>query len=281
MKNIAIITGASSGIGKEFLLNMPKNIEVDEIWAIAREKNFLEGLKEESNLNIRPFSLDLEKETSLMKIKDLLEEEKPNIKLLINAAGFGKFEKSTNISLEDSVGMIKVNDMALTSLCLMAIPYMKNNSNIINIASVAAFQPVPYINVYAASKAYVLSFSRSLRKELSKEGIHDLTVCPFWTKTKFFDRAVEKNKVIKKYVVMYDPTDVVKKAYIDMQKKKSVSVYGFIANVQRVLCKLLPHNFVMRIWCKQQKLKSRRSKYGFINYFSNSFDCYFRIVKTN
>ena len=121
MKNIAIITGASSGIGKEFLLNMPKNIEVDEIWAIAREKNFLEGLKEESNLNIRPFSLDLEKETSLMKIKDLLEEEKPNIKLLINAAGFGKFEKSTNISLEDSVGMIKVNDMALTSLCLMAI----------------------------------------------------------------------------------------------------------------------------------------------------------------
>lgn len=190
-----------------------------------------------------------------MKIKDLLEEEKPNIKLLINAAGFGKFEKSTNISLEDSVGMIKVNDMALTSLCLMAIPYMKNNSNIINIASVAAFQPVPYINVYAASKAYVLSFSRSLGKELSKEGIHVLTVCPFWTKTKFFDRAVEKNKVIKKYVVMYDPTDVVKKAYIDMQKKKSVSVYGFIANVQRVLCKLLPHNFVMSIWCKQQKLK--------------------------
>ena len=61
MKNIAIITGASSGIGKEFLLNMPKNIEVDEIWAIAREKNFFEGLKEESNLNIRPFSLDLEK----------------------------------------------------------------------------------------------------------------------------------------------------------------------------------------------------------------------------
>ena len=101
----------------------------------------------------------------------------------------------------------------------------------------------------------MLSFSRSLGKELSKEGIHVLTVCPFWTKTKFFDRAVEKNKVIKKYVVMYDPTDVVRKAYIDMQKKKSVSVYGFIANVQRVLCKLLPHNFVMSIWCKQQKLK--------------------------
>ena len=91
MKNIAIITGASSGMGKEFLLNIPSGIKVDEIWAIAREKNFLEGLKEESNLNIRPFSLDLEKESSLMKIKDLLEEEKPNIKLLINAAGFGKF----------------------------------------------------------------------------------------------------------------------------------------------------------------------------------------------
>ncbi len=255
MKNIAIITGASSGIGKEFLLNIPKNIDIDEIWVIAREKILLENLKENSSLNIKTFSIDLEDEPNLVKIKNLLEKEKPNIKLLVNAAGFGKFEKSTNISLKDSIGMIKVNDIAVTFLCLVSIPYMNKNSHIINIASVAAFQPVPYINVYAASKAYVLSFSRSLEKELKKDGIHVLTVCPFWTKTKFFDRAVEKNKVIKKYVVMYNPTDVVKKAYIDMQKGKSVSVYGFVSNFQKILCKLLPHNLIMNIWYRQQNLK--------------------------
>lgn len=254
MKSIVIVTGASSGMGKEFLLNIPSYIKYDEIWAIAREKTLLENLKE-VNDKVKTFSLDLEKESSLNKIKELLEEEKPNVKLLINAAGFGKFEKSTNISIEDSLGMIKVNDMALTYLCLICLPYMKKGASIINIASMASFQPVPYINVYSATKAYVLSFSRSLNSELKSDGIHVLTVCPYWTKTKFFDRAVEKNKVIKKYIVMYDPKDIISKAYKDLEKKKEVSVYGFIANAQKILCKILPHKLVMKIWKKDQKLK--------------------------
>lgn len=254
MKNIVIVTGASSGMGKEFLLNIPSYFKYDEIWAIAREKNLLENLKDEND-KVKTFSLDLEKESSLNKIKELLEEEKPNVKLLINAAGFGKFEKSTNISIEDSLGMIKVNDMALTYICLICLPYMKKGASIINIASMASFQPLPYINVYSATKAYVLSFSRGLNSELKSDGIHVLTVCPYWTKTRFFDRAVEKNKVIKKYVVMYDPKDIISKAYKDLENKKEVSVYGFIANAQKALCKILPHKLVMKIWKKDQKLK--------------------------
>lgn len=254
MKNIAIITGASSGIGKQFVLNIPTSLNIEEIWAIAKEDDML-GLQNECTLNIKTFTLDLEKEDSFKKIEDAIKSENPNIKLLVNAAGFGKFEKSTNVSISDSINMIKLNDIALTHLCLMCLKYVKKDANIINISSIASFQPVPYINVYSASKAYVLSFSRALNRELKTDNIHVMAVCPFWTKTNFFKRAVDGNKVVKKYIVMYNAKDVVLKAYKDMFKKKDVSVYGFIANAQKILCKILPHKLVMNIWCKDQKLK--------------------------
>ncbi|MGN1378931.1 MAG: SDR family NAD(P)-dependent oxidoreductase [Bacilli bacterium] len=117
------------------------------------------------------------------------------------------------------------------------------------------FKPVPYINVYSATKAYVLNFSRSLNAELKKDGIHVLAVCPFWTKTKFFERAETKNNIVKKYVVMYDPTDVVSTAWKDLKKRKEVSVYGFIAKSQKFLSKILPHKLILNIWLNQQKLK--------------------------
>ena len=255
MKNIAIVTGASSGIGKKFATTLTNNVNVDEIWVIARSLENLKKLSSEINIPIKPITLDLSDEKSYEKFKTILEDEKPNVKLLINASGYGKFEKSTKISLEDSLGMIKLNDIGLTAMCLITIPYMKKNSSIINIASVAAFQPVPYINIYSATKAYVLSFSRSLNAELKKDGIHVMAVCPFWTKTKFFDRAVSKNEVIKKYVVMYEPDDIVRTAWLDLKKKKDISIYGFVARSQRVISKILPNKLITSIWLNQQKLK--------------------------
>ncbi|MBR4230636.1 MAG: SDR family NAD(P)-dependent oxidoreductase [Bacilli bacterium] len=255
MKNIAIVTGASSGMGKEFATTVQDNISVDEMWVIARRKERLEELQKEVNIPLKVIALDLSIDESFKKIGDLLKKEKPSIKLLINASGYGKFEKITSISNEDNMGMIDLNVKALTNMCLTCIPYMQRGSQIINFASVAAFQPVPYINVYAATKAYVLSFSRSLNVELKNEGIKVLAVCPFWTKTEFFDRAVTENKVIKKYVAMYNSKDVVKKAWKDYKKGKDISIYGFNANLQRVIGKLLPHRLIMSLWLKQQKIK--------------------------
>lgn len=252
MKKIAIVTGASSGIGKEFAESLKHNIVLDEVWVIARTKKNLEKL----NLCIptKVIDMDLTDEKSFSKFETLLEEEKPNIKLLINASGFGKFEKTTKVSMEDNIGMIKLNCEALTRMCLLCIPYMKKDTHIINIASVAAYQPIPYINIYGATKSYVLNFSRALNVELKKEGIHVMAVCPYWTKTAFFDRAVTENKVVKKYIAMYNPKDIVKRAWKDLSKNKDVSKYGFIARGQVFLCQLLPHKLVMNVWLKQQKL---------------------------
>ena len=258
MENIAIITGASSGIGREFVRSLKDHGEYDEVWVIARNKERLDALKDEVPSMLRALSLDLTDRSSFDKIKSLLESEKPNVKLLINCSGYGKFESFEKTPEEDNLGMIDLNCSALVAMTQTVLPYMHGGAKIINIASVAAFQPIPYINIYGASKSFVLSFSRALGRELRKRGIKVLAVCPFWTKTAFFDRAVNKEKdaVVKKYVAMYEPSFIVKKAWRALEKKnKDFVIPGFKAKMQVLAVKILPHSAVMSIWQSQQKLK--------------------------
>ena len=107
--NIAIVTGASSGMGREFVLQLSEYVQVDEIWAVARRAEALETLKAESPVPVRPISLDLCESSSFTALQQLLEEEKPNIRLLVNAAGFGKFGSYSRVSAEDDVRMIDLN----------------------------------------------------------------------------------------------------------------------------------------------------------------------------
>ncbi len=255
MKNIAVITGASSGMGRRFAETVfESGKKLDEVWIIARRLDKLEEIK--TAFPTRAISLDLTGNEDLEKYRKLLEEERPNVLLLINASGFGKFRGTVDVPLEENLGMVDLNCKALMAMCQMTIPYMPADSNIINIASVAAFQPVPYINVYAASKAFVLSYSRGLHCELRPKGITVTAVCPFWTKTEFFNRAVDagKDAIVKKYTAMYLPEQIVQRAWRDMVRGRQVSKFGFVARGQAMLAKILPHRFVMWYWMKQQKL---------------------------
>ncbi len=258
MSKIAVITGASSGIGREFVRTLASHGQYDEVWAIARNAERLEALKNDTDICVRPISLDLASPDAAHKYSELLEQDKPQVALLINCSGYGKFEATDKISLEQNLGMIDLNCRALTAIAYLTLPYMSRGSEMINIASVAAFQPIPYINVYGASKAYVLSFSRALGRELAPRGIRVLALCPFWTKTAFFDRAVNKDSdtIVKKYVAMYTPEFIVKKAWSALKKKnKDYVIPGFKAKMQVLAVKLLPHSIVMRVWMNQQKLK--------------------------
>ena len=125
------------------------------------------------------------------------------------------------------------------------------------IASMAALQPIPYIATYGATKSFVLSYGRALNKELrSAKGARCLCVCPFWTKTAFFDRAFAEKTIVKKYAVMYEPKQIVKRTWKDLKRKnRDVSVCGAYARGQALLVKLLPHRMVMNVWLGQQKLK--------------------------
>lgn len=257
MRDIAVITGASSGIGKEFVLQIEKNNSIEEIWLISKDAGRLEEVSKLISKETKIIPMDLTNSNDFEKYKQELQESNPNIKLLINCAGFGKFDHEENINTNTKINMIDLNIKAYVSMIDLSLPYMKENSGIINVASNAAFQPIPYINIYGATKSFVLSYSRALNMELKYRKIRVLTVCPFWTKTNFFNRAIdeEKKKVVIKYVAMYEAKDVAKKALNDYyNSKKDMSVYGFMNNFQRILTKILPHSLVMRVWMKQQKL---------------------------
>ncbi len=258
MKKIIIVTGASSGMGKEFIIQISKKEpNIDEIWAIARREDRLKELKENIKNKIIPIKLDLTNEKDLNKYKEKLQKEKPNVIILANCAGFGIFDHSENINTDIKLNMIDLNIKAPVALIDYTLPYMKDNSKIMNIASCAGFQPIPYINDYAASKSFLLSYSRALNKELKYRNIHVLAVTPYWTKTEFFDRAIKEDneKVVIKYVAMYEANDVIRLAIKDLyNNNKDISCYGFKNKFQKLLTKILPHKLVMNVWMNQQKL---------------------------
>ena len=244
MKNIIVVTGASSGMGKDFVKQIEQKEKVDEIWVLARREDRLIELQTEVQTKIVPIAIDLSDMEQIKVYKQRLEEECPNVVILANCSGFGKFDHFENIPLETELNMIDLNVKAVVAMTNYTIPYMSKGGKIINIASCSAFQPIPYINIYASTKAFLLHFSRALNVELKYKGISVTAVCPFWTKTEFFDRAVNKDKkdVVIKYSVIYDSQKVVEKAIKDAYKGKDVSVYGGKNNLQRLLYNSnLPH----------------------------------------
>ena len=254
--NIAIVTGASSGMGREFVLQLSSHVQVDEIWAIARRTEALEALQAEAAVPVRPISMDLCENSSFDALQQLLEAEKPHIRLLVNAAGFGKFGTYSRISPEDDVRMINLNCTALVRMTRLALPYMASGSHILQLDSLSAFQPVPYITTYAATKAFVLSYSRSLNQELKPRGIRCMAMNPGWVKTEFFDHAMKTNSgsEVQYFNYLYEAKDVVATGLRDLYRsRKDYSVHGLPIKAQVKLVKFVPHNIVMKIWQNQQK----------------------------
>ena len=252
---IAIVTGASSGMGKEFVLQLSQYVSVDEIWVIARRVDALQQLQTLVRTPIRPVPMDLCREDSFQAYSDLLAAEKPDVKLLVNAAGFGKFGTYENMSLEEECRMIDLNAKALVVMTRLTLPYMDKGSHILQLDSLSAFQPVPYITTYGATKAFVLSYSRAMNRELKPKGIRMMAMNPAWVRTEFFDHAFQTNQSEVQYFnYMYEAKDVVATGLRDLYKtKKDVSVHGLPVKFQVLLVKLLPHKLVMNVWLNQQK----------------------------
>lgn len=248
---IAVITGASSGIGREFVYAADKQFRFDEIWVIARRAERLEELKEKCRSPIRALALDLADDAGLKAYAALLEQEKPELALLVNAAGCGVFGPFAEKELDALLHSAKLNALALTAMCHLSLPYMRRGSSIVNMGSNSSWQPVPYQAVYGASKSYVLSLSRAIGRELRPRGIHVMCVCPGWIKTEFQQHA-KHDEYIRYVDRWYGPEEVAAQAMADLGKKKSVSILGAPVRRQVALVKHLPVDMVMDIWCRQQ-----------------------------
>ena len=253
--NIAVVTGASSGMGREFVLQLEQYVKVDQIWVIARRAEALESLAEAVSAQVKVVALDLCASESYAAYEKLLAEEKPNVKLLVNAAGFGKFGAYDKVPLEDDLRMIDLNCKALVAMTRLTLPYMASGSHILQLDSLSAFQPVPYITTYGATKAFVLSYSRAMNRELKIRGIRMMSMNPGWVKTEFFNHALVTNSgEVQYYNRLYEAKDVVATGLKDLYRsKKDYSVHGFPTRMQVRLVKLLPHSMVMNTWLGQQK----------------------------
>jgi len=239
---IAIITGATGDIGEEFVRKLIS--EVDQIWAVGRSDAKLESLKKRYGDKIIPFKVDLSDKDELFGFCRMMINEKPSIKYLVNNAGVAKLGPVSEFTLEEISDLLDINDKAATLISRAALPFMGKGAYILNVASASAFQPNPYIALYSASKAYLLSFTRSLNVE-NKE-INCTAVCPGWVDTKMLPKSNNGKEI--KYPGMVPASKVVDCALKDTHKGKDVSVCSFYYSYLRFLSKITPHSLVMKMW---------------------------------
>ena len=195
---------------------------------------------------VKPFSIDLSNLEQIEEFGKVLKEKKPEIKYLINNAGLGKIGSYKEFSLRELDRIVNVNSKAPILLCNLCIPYMKEGSRIVNVSSASAFQPAPYINLYAASKAFTRSYSRGLNMELKSRGITVTAVCPSWVATKLLPKELNGKRV--KYPGLVAADKVAAQALKDAKKGKDMSVYSLFVKSQHLIVKLLPQKLVMKIW---------------------------------
>ena len=245
----AVITGASSGLGVEFALSIDKTRpEIEEIWLLARRKDRLEELAQKLNKKTRVLSLDITGDEDLKIYTDFLESEKPDVKLLINNAGFGRLGDFCELSAEDSRQMLRLNCEAVTVITRLTLPFMSEKSEIINTCSIAAFAPNARMAVYSSTKAYIMSFSRALRFELKDKKINVIAVCPGPMDTEFLPVAGIAKGSSNTFDTLprVKPKKMAEGSLKASKKGKGVYTNRIFYKFYRILAKLLPHSLVMK-----------------------------------
>ena len=255
---IAIITGASSGLGNQFARELYSR-GVREFWFIARREDRMQALGRELGVNAKIISADLTEGAGLEKIRKALEEEKPVVDFLINAAGFGNFGRFDELKAGEAERMIDLNVKALVLITEMTVPYMAKGGRIIQLGSSSAFTPLPNFNVYAASKAFVVHYSKALAFELKRYGVSVTCFCPCWVNTEFIAVANKNpNASGPKYIFPVMSEDkVVRGCLRAAMHRRRLYVTNWFAKMQHVLYKLVPDGLLTRAWLLMQKKESK------------------------
>lgn len=240
---IAIVTGASSGLGMAFVRRLDALGGLDEIWGVARRGERLEALAAELRTPMRPLALDLTRLESVETLRVLMREEEPEVAVLVNAAGFGKFGTCADLTLQETCDMIDLNCRAAVAVTNLCLPYLTRGSRVLEICSTAAFQPMPGIGVYAATKAFLHSYAKTLHYELLPRGIHVTAVCPYWVKdTEFIPIAQEgKPGQFRHFPLASRSKSVVKLSLAASAWNLWVATPGLVCTLHRVGAKFIPH----------------------------------------
>lgn len=250
--SIAIITGASSGIGAEFARKL--SAFADEFWFVARREDRMIALGEELGVKYKAISADLTTSEGISAITDALKAEKPSVKYLVNAAGFGDFGAFDELPESSFTRMIDLNVKALVCITHAVIPYMERGGRIIELGSGSAFTPLPYFNVYASTKAFVLHYTKALKYEIKKYGVTATCFCPGWVDTEFIGKAVEGGGTASPKASALKPLlnceKVVRGCIKAANRGKTVYATGKFTRLQSFLYRIAPHGVLSRTWIK-------------------------------
>lgn len=194
---VAIITGASSGLGKVFFEKLVERYtDLNEIWLIARREDKLKELADHyPHVRIRILPLDLADTKSIDTLSTVLQENNPDIRVLINNAGFDRAGLFREMRHQDIYSLINLNVMGTTMISRICLPYMSKGSYQIITGSIGSFAPLPWRAVYSASKAYVRFFSRALREEERKRGVNIMLLSPGNMNTEMFRESSSGGKL--------------------------------------------------------------------------------------
>ena len=252
---LAIVTGASSGIGWEISRQLAERGY--DLWLVARREDRLEDLARtlsaQSRSRAEVVRLDLTSAADRRELGGRMEQAQ-NLSLLVNNAGLGAIGPSFQIPLERTLDMLELNIKALTELSCLAARIMarRRSGAIINVASTAAFQPVPYMNVYSATKAYVLRFTEALAEELSESGVRVMALCPGPTRTEFNAVAGIREEDFRSRYAM-SAADCVRIGLRDFERGKRISITGTVNKLQTLASWILPSSLILKAVAKFMK----------------------------
>lgn len=259
MKNTVLITGATGGIGKALCREFA--LHGHNIVLVARDNAKLQELANEleEKFKIKTYYIakDLQKKEAASEIFDECKKAKIDISILCNNAGFGDFGEFLESDLEKNLKMIDVNISSVVSMCYIFGNEMKKKGSgkILNTASIGSFFPGPFMSCYYATKAFVLSFSEALARELKKTGVSVCALCPGTTDTNFFAVAganTENSEILRKFKPA-SPEKVAQFAYKSLMKNKTVAVHGSSNRAFVFFQRFLPRKTVTNVIYKVQK----------------------------
>lgn len=257
--SVAIITGASSGIGAEFAKHYAGR--VDELWLVARRKEKMVELGEALGVKYKIIAADLCQKEGIEAIRTQLENEKPEVKYLVNAAGFGDFGGFDEISEKKVEMMIDLNVKALVLITHMVIPYMPRGGRIIQMGSGSCFTPLPYFNTYSSGKVFVLHYTKSLNFEIKKYGLRATCFCPGWVHTEFIGKATADEGVTRPRDNAMKPLlnceKVVRGCVRASDKGRAMYVTNWYTKLQHLLFKLVPDPILTHIWLSMLDRKEK------------------------
>ena len=245
MKNVALVTGASAGLGIEFARQLSKRGHA--LVLAARRKERLEQLAKELG-NARAVAIDLSRPDAAHELMANIAEAGERVDTLVNNAGFGLIGRFAELDAGRLRQMIDLNVGTLTDLCRAVAPEMieRRSGAILNVASTAAFQPGPKMAVYFATKAFVLSFTEALHEELKPHGIRVSCLCPGPTRTEFGEVAGFGGNGLFDRVAM-DAPEVVKAGLKGLDRNHAVAVPGWMNKVTAASTHFAPRPIVRKI----------------------------------